>query len=140
MMRMMLSLPVAVAALALLGGCASHNAFGRQAGPDEMAVTREPPLVIPPDFALSPPPPGTAAAQESSVKQEALQAMFGGPAPRSATETSILKQAGDSVAEAGIRSTAGSTETKVIDKGQTTQDIISAPQGDGQDAKAEAGK
>jgi hypothetical protein len=105
-----------------------------------MAVSRQPPLVIPPDFALVPPAAGTAASQQSTTsQQQALDAMFGGPAPRSAGETSALDQAGRALAQAGIRSEVGDPQTRVLDKGSVTQDIIAAPEGDGQFARVVAG-
>lgn len=122
----------------LLSACGGTNLFNRDR-PDEMAVSRQPPLVIPPDFALVPPAAGTAASQQSTTQQQALDAMFGGPAPRSPGETSALEQAGRAVAQAGIRSDVGDPETKLLDKGAVTQDIIAAPEGDGQFARAGVG-
>ena len=55
-------LALAGSAAALLAGCAGGGPFGRQ-GPDEFAVARNAPLVVPPDFALTPPRPGEAEAQ-----------------------------------------------------------------------------
>jgi hypothetical protein len=107
--------------------------------PDEMAVTRQPPLVIPPEFTLTPPAPGTAASQQSNIQQEALDTMFGGPAPRSGGETSLLNQAGSAGVEVGIRSSAGDNKTLVLDKGKAVFDIVAAPEGDGQNARAAAG-
>lgn len=104
--------------------------------PDEFAVVRAQPLVIPPDFALVPPAPGTARAQDGTAQSQALDAMFGGSAARSASESSTLDAAGRTTADAGARSTAGSPTTNVVDKGQTTRDIVAAPEGDGQDARA----
>ena len=124
---------------ALLGGCGSTNLFNRDR-PDEMAVSRQPPLVIPPDFGLAPPAAGTAASQQSTTQQQALDAMFGGPAPRSPGETSALDEAGRQVAAAGIRSDVGDPDTKILDKGVVTRDIIAAPEGDGQNARAVAGQ
>lgn len=133
-------LPLALVGIAMLSACGSANLFNRDR-PDEMAVSRQPPLVIPPDFALVPPTPGTvAAAQQGSAQRQALEAMFGGTAPRSASETSTLRQAGSSVADAGIRSSVGDGQTEVIDKGATTQDIIAAPEGDGQFARVTPGQ
>jgi type II secretory pathway component HofQ len=142
-MRLSTRLPIARAfvllgGVAMLSACGGTSLFNRDR-PDEMAVSRQPPLVIPPDFALTPPAPGTAAAQQSNLQQQALEAMFGGTAPRSAAETSALRQAGRSLAEVGIRSSVGDTETQVIDKGTTTQDIVAAPEGDGQFARVAAG-
>ena len=63
--------------------------------PDEFAVQRQAPLVIPPDFELVPPAPGAPRPTEGTAAQQALEALFGGDAPRSAVETSALRQAGD---------------------------------------------
>ena len=118
----------------LLAGCAS-NGLNRDR-PDEFAVARQPSLIIPPDFALVPPTPGAARVQSATAAQaQTLEALFGN-APRSAGETAVIRAAGDDSAEAGIRSSAGDPETNVVDKGQTTRDIIAAPEGDGQDARA----
>ena len=127
-------LPLALVAIATLSACGGTSLFNRDR-PDEMAVSRQPPLVIPPDFALTPPAPGTAAAQQNTLQQNALEAMFGGTAPRSPGETSALRQAGRTVAEVGIRSSVGDPGTEVVDKGSTTQDIVTAPEGDGQFAR-----
>lgn len=107
--------------------------------PDEFAVSRQAPLVIPPDFALTPPKAGAPRPQDINPSQQALDALFGGPAPRSATETSALSAAGREVASAGIRSDAGDPKTYVVDKGQVTRDIVAAPEGDGQAARTTAG-
>lgn len=141
MMRLSFALPIAATGLALLSGCGGTSLFNR-VRPDELAVTRQPPLVIPPDFSLEPPAPGTAASQQESnqVQEQALEAMFGGRAARSAGETSMLDKAGDSLVEAGIRSSVGDPNSKGLDKGSTIQDIIAAPEGDGQNARALAGR
>ena len=46
---------------ALLASCGSGGVLGRER-PDEFAVQRQAPLVIPPDFALTPPEPGIRSA------------------------------------------------------------------------------
>nr|WP_301287287.1 DUF3035 domain-containing protein [Sphingobium sp. OAS761] len=122
-----------VATLSACGG--GRGLFGRDR-PDEFAVSRQAPLVIPPDFALVPPAPGTPAAASVDSGREAMQAMFGGPAARSASEAAALNEAGRANAAAGIRSSAGDPGTEVVDKGSTTRDVIAAPEGDGQDARA----
>jgi len=137
-MRLTTRLPFALMGVAMLSACGGTSLFNRDR-PDEMAVSRQPPLVIPPDFSLTPPAPGTAASQQNNLQQQALEAMFGGTAPRSAAETSALRQAGRSVAEVGIRSSVGDTQTEIIDKGTTTQDLVAAPEGDGQFARVTAG-
>jgi len=128
----------ALAAAVLLAGCAS-NGLNRDR-PDEFAVARQPSLIIPPDFALVPPTPGAARVQSaSSAQAQTLEALFGSAA-RSAGETAALQAAGSDTVDAGIRSSAGDPQTNVVEKGQTTRDIIAAPEGDGQDARANAPK
>jgi hypothetical protein len=122
-----------IAAAMSLAACASHGVSNRDR-PDEFAVQRQAPLVVPPDFALVPPQPGAPRPAEGTAAQQALQALFGGPAPRSAVETSALNRAGS--ADPGIRSAVGSPTTFTVDKGTTTQAILAAPEGDGQAASA----
>ncbi|MEZ5710537.1 MAG: DUF3035 domain-containing protein [Blastomonas sp.] len=119
--------------LAMLSGCGSTSLFDRDR-PDEMAVSRQAPLVIPPDFALEPPRPGAPRPQSTTASDQALEAMFGGPAPRSATEANAVSRAGE--ADGGIRSTVGDAGTQTVDKGTVTRDIVAAPEGDGQEASA----
>lgn len=129
----------ALVAVTLLSGCGKRG-YDR-ARPDEFAVARQAPLVIPPDFALVPPAPGAAAATaRNSPNQQALDALFGGSAARSASETATVSAAGGDNADPGIRSQVGDPGTNVVDKGATTRDIIAAPEGDGQDARASAPK
>ena len=118
---------------ALLASCGGGNFLNRDR-PDEFAVQRQAPLVIPPDFELTPPVPGAPRPAEGTAAQQALEALFGGPAPRSAVETSAIDRAGH--ADQGIRSGVGDPATHTVDKGATTRSIIAAPEGDGQDASA----
>lgn len=118
-----------------LAACAGNGLFGRGA-PDEFAVARRAPLSVPPDFALRPPRPGAPRPQEADSSTQALDAMFGGPAQRSTAETANLNEAGAGRSATGIRSAVGSPDTNVVDKGSVTRDIIAAPPGDGQDARA----
>ena len=132
----MRKLLVASAMVVVLAGCGGKRAGLGRSGPDEFAVARAAPLVVPPDFALTPPKPGQARVQEGDSSRQALDAMFGGATPRSATETAALEAAGDDRAQAGIRSSVGDPATPVVDKGAVTRDIVAAPEGDGQDARA----
>ena len=120
----------------LLSGVASLAAcaHGGARGPDEFAVQRQAPLSVPPDFALVPPQPGAPRPAEGTAAQQALDALFGGPAPRSAAETSLLQRAGSP--DEGIRSSVGDVATHTVDKGTVTQTILKAPAGDGQTASA----
>ena len=112
----------------LLGGC---SMFGpKQKSLDEFAVARNAPLVIPPDYSLTPPVAGTVSMSASDAQTQAIEALFGGPAPRSQSETSMLDSAGRDRAALGIRSTAGDPDTRVIDKGAATQSILAAPAAD----------
>ncbi len=117
----------------LLAACGSGGVLGRER-PDEFAVQRQAPLVIPPDFELVPPQPGAPRPAEGTAAQDALDALFGGPSPRSAIEDATLQRAG--IADPGIRSSVGDVATHTVDKGATTRTIIAAPEGDGQDARA----
>ena len=117
----------------LLASCGRSGVLGRER-PDEFAVQRQAPLVIPPDFELVPPQPGAPRPAEGTAAQVALDALFGGPSPRSAVETSALQRAGTS--DPGIRSAVGDPGTFTVDKGTTTRTILAAPEGDGQDARA----
>ncbi|WP_347717577.1 DUF3035 domain-containing protein [Sphingomonas sp.] len=120
-----------VAALGL-GGCAIGK--GRGKALDEFAVARNAPLVIPPDYTLTPPVAGTVGLSATDAQSQAIDALFGGPAVRSATETSMLDSAGRDRAPVGARSTAGDPATRVVDKGAATPAIIAAPVGNGKDA------
>lgn len=122
----------AATAALLLAGCQSGGI--NRARPDEFAVTRGTPLVVPPDYALTPPKPGSPVAQGADARTQALQALFGGPAPRSAAEQLMLREAGSEGTTDGARSTVGDPTTNVVDKGAVTQTIIAAPEGPGRDA------
>lgn len=123
--------------LALALSACGNRGYDRDR-PDEFAVARQAPLVIPPDFALVPPQPGAPRPQDAGPSAQALDALFGGTAPRSSTESSALSAAGRDLADLGVRSSAGDPKTIVVDKGATTRDIVAAPQGDGQAARATA--
>ena len=92
-MRSAVRLALAVSAATLVAGCAAGGPFGRGRGPDEFAVARNAPLAVPPDFALTPPRPGEADVGTQDPRAQALQALFGGPQPRSAVENNLLQVA-----------------------------------------------
>lgn len=124
---------VLIATSAMLAGCGGGGFLNRER-PDEFAVQRQAPLVVPPDFNLVPPSPGAPRPSEGGVSEQALEALFGGPAARSPVETSALDRAG--TAAPGIRSSVGDPETNTVAKGGVTRDIIAAPEGDGASAQA----
>jgi len=124
---------VTMLALPLLSGCGSMGSI--LGGPDAAApsVGRAAPLVVPPDFALE--PTAVSAVRPAEAGQEqALDALFGGTATRSAAERAISTTSG--TAELGIRSSVGDPQTTTVNKGAITRDIIAAPEGDGQTAQA----
>ena len=92
-MRMTFRSILVLAGAASLGACA-HGVLRHSNSPDEFAVQRQAPLSVPPDFALVPPQPGAPRPAQGTAAQEALDALFGGPAARSGTETSLLQRAG----------------------------------------------
>jgi len=128
---------LAVAALAT-SGCAELS--GKRATPDEFAVARNAPLIIPPEFSLAPPVAGTQGISAGEAQQQAIDALFGGPAPRSASEYTLLEQAGRGDAPIGIRSTVWDPDTRIVDKGQATLQILAAPVANSNVASAQAGQ
>lgn len=122
---------LALGVAAMLAGCGGSGGLNR-VKPNEYAVARQAPLVIPPDYALVPPKPGAARPQDNNPSALALEALFGGPAARSVSEAAVVSQAGGDSIAPGIRSEVGDPKTNVVDKGATTRDIVAAPEGDGQ--------
>ena len=115
-------------------------AFSGRRAPDEFAVARNAPLIIPPDFSLAPPVAGTQGISAGEAQQQAIDALFGGPAPRSASETSLLDAAGRGDAPVGIRSTVWDPDTRIVDKGATTLQILTAPASNSSVASAHLGQ
>lgn len=118
---------LATASVALTA-CGGGGLFNRDR-PDEFAVQRQAPLVVPPDFTLTPPAPGAPRPSEGTAAEQALEALFGGPQERSEIEKITLDRAGS--AARSIRSVAGDPGTNTVAKGRVTRDIIAAPEGDG---------
>mgnify|MGYP001372597540 CR=1 FL=1 len=72
---------------AMTAACGSGGLLNRDR-PDEFAVQRQAPLVVPPDFNLVPPQPGAPRPAEGSAAAQTLEALFGGPQARSSVVTS----------------------------------------------------
>ena len=136
-MRKALTVLMAGATVAT-SGCSMLT--GRRASPDEFAVARNAPLIIPPDFSLTPPVAGTAGLSVGDAQSQAIDALFGGPAPRSAAESSMLDDAGRDRAQIGIRSQVWDPDTRVVDKGAATIQILNAPAANTNIASAQAGQ
>ena len=136
-MRKILTAFILVAAVST-SGCSLFRS--KSATPDEFAVARNAPLIIPPDFSLTPPVAGTAGLSAGDAQQQAIDALFGGPAPRSASELMLLDQAGRERAQIGIRSNVRDPDTRVVDKGAETVKILNAPAADTNIASAQPGQ
>ena len=79
--------------LLILTATIAAGACTRNRG-DEFAVAKSAPLVVPPDFALAPPVTGTAGPSAGDAQQQAVDTLFGGPAPRTLIESTMLDVAG----------------------------------------------
>ena len=129
-----------IAALAVAALTASGCAHRRASTPDEFAVARNAPLIVPPDFNLAPPVAGTAGLSAGDAQQQAIDTLFGGPSPRSNSETSLLDEAGRDSAQLGIRTTVGDPDTRIVDHGQATLTILTAQPTDSSIATAQIGQ
>jgi hypothetical protein len=132
------ALTVLVLAAATTSGCGTLGSRART--PDEFAVARNAPLIIPPDFNLTPPVAGTSGLSAAEAQQQAIDTLFGGPAPRSPGEMSLLDAAGRGDAQVGIRSQVWDPDTRVVDKGQETLQILSAGNSSSNVASAQPGQ
>ena len=130
------SLAFAVIAAVAVSGCSILQPR-RASSPDEFAVARNAPLIIPPDYSLTPPVAGTVTTSPQDAQQRAIEALFGGPAPRPPSESSLLDAAGRDQAALGARSVAGDPDTNVVDMGAVTQAIIAAPESNSDVASAQ---
>jgi hypothetical protein len=135
MSKMRKALPLLAMVVLATSGCSILRS--KTGTPDEFAVARNAPLVIPPDYTLTPPVAGTAGLTPEAAQSQAIEALFGGPAPRSPSESMLLDKAGRDRATIGVRSTAGDPDTRVVDKGQVTTTILAAPESNGQVASAQ---
>lgn len=138
-MRNLVLLSAAALALTACGksGLASHNA------PDELAITRNAPLVVPQDFALTPPKPGTARPLGQDLQSAAMEALFGPgvkPPPKSAAEQQLLDRAGAGNTDPAIRSNAADPQTNTVNKGAFVRELLDAPTGTRDPARAEVVK
>jgi len=125
-MRILVILLGGALALSACGktGLAAHNA------PDELAISRNAPLVVPQDFSLAPPRPGAPRAVGQDAQSAAMEALFGPGAkvpPRSAAEQQLLDRAGAANTDPAIRSSAGDPKTTTVNKGAFVRELIDAP-------------
>ena len=116
----------AITAAVLLSAVATAGCATRGRAPDEFAVARNAPLVVPPDFNLAPPVAGTAGLTPGEAQQHAIDTLVGGPVVRSPGETSMLDAAHRADAALGIRSSLTNPDTRIVDKGPTTVTLLQA--------------
>ena len=122
---------LAVAGLAVTA--CGKKSLGAKRGPDELAISRNAPLVIPQDFNLVPPKPGAPRPAGQDAQAAAMEALFGPgvkPPPRSSTEQQILDRAGANTTDPAIRSQAGDKDTPTVNKGAFLRELLDAPAGD----------
>ncbi len=129
---------LAAASLALVScgktGLRSHKA------PDELAISRNAPLVVPSDFNLVPPRPGTPRAAGQDAQSAAMEALFGPGVkapPKSPAEQQLLDKAGAGNTDPAIRSQAADPKTTTVNKGAFVRELIEAPAGTRDPARAE---
>jgi hypothetical protein len=135
-MRNLVLVTTAALALAACGksGLAGHNA------PDELAISRNAPLVVPQDFALTPPKPGTARPVGQDSQSAAMEALFGPgarPPAKSPAEQQLLDKAGAGNTDPAIRSNAADPRTNTVNKGAFVRELLDAPTGNRDTARAE---
>ena len=118
----------------LLGACGGGGGVFNRGAPDEFAISRQAPLVVPPDYNLTPPKPGAPRPLATDSQQQALEALFGAEQrvpPPSSSEQNLLERSGADRTDPTARSTVGDTDTTVVNKGAFTRDILAAPAGTG---------
>ncbi|MEO0412869.1 MAG: DUF3035 domain-containing protein [Pseudomonadota bacterium] len=130
-----------VLGLPACGGARSALGLDKNS-PDEFAVVRTQPLVVPPDFSLRPPRPGEKRPVELSAQSQAIAALFPGRTslpPLSAGERALLEAAGATQVGPEVRSNITSRTEIVADKGVFLREILATPDGvvDAQGTKVE---
>lgn len=130
----MRNLMILAGAAFVLVSCGKNSVADRKR-PDEFAVARQAPLIVPPDYALAPPKPGSPRPLGQDSQQQALEAMFGPGVqlpPRSAIENRLLSDAKADQVDPGIRNSVtqkpGSSPA-TVDKGAFLRELMDAPAG-----------
>lgn len=130
----MKSRPIITITLAVaLAGCAHHkNRLSNRNAPDEFAISRAAPLIVPPDFSLAPPKPGAPRALADDAQVNAAEALFGpgvSITPKSPAEINLLDKAGAAKVDPNVRSNAGDPNTPTVNKGAFLRELMAAPAG-----------
>ena len=116
-MNTKLKILVACTALFPLAACSSaKDALGlSHRAPDEFAIVKRAPLVMPPDYSLRPPEPGAPRPQEVSPQVAARDATLGAqtnPATTSDAESFLLQKTGGDQADQSIRAVVNTEAAK----------------------------
>lgn len=131
----MRSLIFIAASSMLLTACGGNDIADRKR-PDEFAIGKQAPLVIPPDYNMAPPRPGAPRPIGADSQQQALEALFGPGVqlpPKSQIENQLLSDAKAARVDSSIRSTVtdmpGQPGTQTVDKGTFLRELLDAPAG-----------
>jgi hypothetical protein len=139
-MRDLARIVAAAAAIALLTGCSGLQdtlGLGKRA-PDEFAVVKQAPLVLPPNYALRPPEPGAPRPQELQPREQAQAALTGrrnagpgdtlrtgaGAAARSPGEQALLGQAKALNVDPTIRRQINQEFTQLVERDNSFVDKL----------------
>lgn len=125
-----------IAALVLtlaLASCGGRGGLiGKRNAPDELLAGRQAPLVVPPDYNITPPKPGAPRPLAPDARTDALQALFPDTKPeppKSPAEIALLQAAGADRPDSSARSTVGDPDTTVVNKGAFIRELIGSPPG-----------
>jgi hypothetical protein len=128
---------VIVVAAVAVAACGGKTKLSNRHAPDEFAISRAAPLIVPPDYSLTPPRPGQPRALGQDGQTQAVEALFGPGSrvpPKSPAEEQLLDKAGavgnnNPRAEPAVRSSAADPKTLTVDKGAFLRELMSARPG-----------
>jgi hypothetical protein len=118
---------LSVAALAATGCQSLSESAGMSRNvPDEFLVVTQPPLSVPPDFALRPPPQGQVTPQELRPNQASAAAVFGENVGANASpgERRLVANAGATAVDNAVRGAVEYEAADVLRKPRSLADRI----------------
>ncbi len=132
--RTVLTLTVVVPLLAL-GGCGTLKKISGKDknAPDEFAVVTLPPLILPPEYNLSPPKPGEVTPQNLASSAETLRTLFPdreNVQPQVSLGEAALLRSIEARPLSDIRPSVGS-DIEVTEKGTLLEDIVTIDEREG---------